>query len=186
MRFPFDWRNPIGYLIALSSQFIADTYFFIFVACVIAFGLGIFLFLLAAAKDIKTDLRLLNKCAKITKNQLRSLKRLSDFIEFHLRLNELSNCSNYRGVCRGRQEGIWFHYSKISSFFITVFSVRNVTLRRRIYTSFGEKRTILSTFYSSKDFSHQNKAEKILNIKKKFFQSYLWLKKFNPMFLVLF
>lgn len=72
LRFPFDWRNPIGYLIALSSQFIADTYFFIFVACVVAFGLGIFLFLLAAAKDIKTDLRLLNKCAKLTKNQLRT------------------------------------------------------------------------------------------------------------------
>lgn len=98
LRFPFDWRNPIGYLVALTLQYTANVRFFKLVACLVATGLGAFSFELSMTTHVKTDLKLINESAKMKENRLSTLKRLSEFIEFHSRLKELSILTNYMTV----------------------------------------------------------------------------------------
>lgn len=94
-RLPFDWRNPIGYLVVITLQYTANVYFFPFAACLVAYALGILLHVLSVATDIKTDLKMINENAKIKQNRLMTLERLFEFIEFHSKLKELSIRASY-------------------------------------------------------------------------------------------
>ena len=91
LRYPFNWRNPITYFVAISYQYYTAIYLFRFVACLISFGLGIFLFAISATNDIKNDLKLMNDKAKTKRNRVRILKCLSSFVQFHSAVKKLSN-----------------------------------------------------------------------------------------------
>lgn len=89
-RLPFDWKNPMGYGIALVIQFIAVIFIFNVVGGVTSFGIGYYLFANATIKEFKSSIHLLEDSAKENGELLRALNRFAEFIEWHSILNQLS------------------------------------------------------------------------------------------------
>lgn len=80
IRYPFDWKNPVGYFFAVALQFIALTYCILLFSCTIFVGIGCSLLLVSVTnKDIADDLKFVNKNAK--QHRLLALNRLCGFIE---------------------------------------------------------------------------------------------------------
>lgn len=63
-RYPIDWKNPIGYLIIAATQFIMNTYNFFFMATLMSFGIGGYLFLITVNKDMQLNLISIGKICK--------------------------------------------------------------------------------------------------------------------------
>lgn len=59
--------------------------------CLINFGLGIFLFAIATIDGVNGYLKMINEKAKIGKERAKTLKLLSNFVEYHLALMQLSD-----------------------------------------------------------------------------------------------
>lgn len=92
-RFPFNWRNLIVYLVVVILQYVILTQFFVLGAGLVFAGVGSFLFAVTATKDLKKNLRSFNKCAILAKNRSRILSQLSDSVELHSALKQLSKYS---------------------------------------------------------------------------------------------
>ena len=60
----------------------------------ITFGIGTFLIVVAALKEVRDDLKKINDLAKFEKNQTEALSCLGDFIEVHNRMTQLSDFSH--------------------------------------------------------------------------------------------
>ena len=93
LRFPFDWKNPFGYFIAVIFEYIVTVNAFILGSAMIPFGLGAFLIALAALEEARDDLKKINDSAKLKENQLETLTRLGNFTQIHGRLMQLSTFS---------------------------------------------------------------------------------------------
>lgn len=89
-RFLFDWRNPIGYLIAVTIQYIQASYLFLFAATMVSAGIGYYLLGMAIATEIKVGLNSMSESAKLDENQLQMIEQLRDIVEIHSFLYELS------------------------------------------------------------------------------------------------
>lgn len=92
-RFPFDTKNPEGYLAAFSLQYVHLAYEVFFVANLATLALGAFLFALTAIKDLKGILRSIDAhCveSKTTDEQLLALNQIRQFVEMHSGLKQLS------------------------------------------------------------------------------------------------
>lgn len=89
-RYPFDWKNPIGYFVAVTFQYISAVYLFTFTNCLIFFGIGSFIFEHSATNDLKNDLKSSNGIVKIKRKRAQVLDRVSDFIQFYSKLKQLS------------------------------------------------------------------------------------------------
>ena len=104
-RFPFDWMNPVGYLIPMVLQYVQVTYEFSLIACLVSFALGAFLYAICFVKDVKISLNLLNedwrKSRKYKRNiahkrlqthkaKLKMSKQLCNLVECHGILKKFS------------------------------------------------------------------------------------------------
>lgn len=90
-RFPFDWNNPIGYLIAVTLEYIILAYEFFVVACLVGLGIGANLLGILVIKDIQSIVQSINSEAKATKNQSNDLKILfSEHIDAQRVASQLS------------------------------------------------------------------------------------------------
>lgn len=83
--FPFNWRNPVGYVIAVAWECVSVFIFLRFLACMLPMMLACFLLAFSMTKDWKGDLRALNKTAN-TKH----FKQLIEFVRSHSNAKELS------------------------------------------------------------------------------------------------
>lgn len=90
LRFPFDWKNPFGYSIATITEFWGIAYALKLTAILHSIGLGMFLISIAEIKDIKNQLRQINKWAKAEENPIRILTKLTELIQYHSDVKELS------------------------------------------------------------------------------------------------
>lgn len=81
-RFPFEWKNPIGYLIAFPMEVILITCAAISGALATDIGIGINLILIAMGKDVEADMLSINQ--SITNHPKRSdiVKQFKDFVRF--------------------------------------------------------------------------------------------------------
>lgn len=91
-RFPFDSKQPMGYVIAFTLQVLLAMCLFTITAACIAVGFGTFLLTISVTKDIKDDFILINKIAKIKKKHAPALKRLTELIQYHSDAKQLSEC----------------------------------------------------------------------------------------------
>lgn len=96
-RYLFDWKNQLGYLFVIASQYIAIDCCLIFVSCIISFGVENTLWAFLTIEDIKRDLKLIKGNASAKENRSLSLNHLGDFIQNHLITTGLSVSS------------LWFH-----------------------------------------------------------------------------
>lgn len=88
--FPFNWRNPFGFFLAVSIQYIICTYVFIFVSCTVDLGFGTFLLVTTFTKDIENNARTINECGKNEKTHSQTLETISTFIQSYLDVKQLS------------------------------------------------------------------------------------------------
>lgn len=56
LRFPFDWANPIGFLLSIAVHYAMYTYALKICACEIALGIGLYLHMIAMIKCFKQNL----------------------------------------------------------------------------------------------------------------------------------
>lgn len=83
-RFPFNWKSPIGYLIAVALQFQMGFLPLRYMQCFLNFAIAAFLFSFSTVKDFKNDIIRFDKIAKSKhKTQLAIMGKL----------NELGICS---------------------------------------------------------------------------------------------
>lgn len=89
-RFPFNWRNPFGFCMAVYIQYITCKYILIFVSCTISLGIGPFLLMITLTEDIEINARAVNACAKNEKTQSQTLQKISVFIQSYSSAKQLS------------------------------------------------------------------------------------------------
>lgn len=82
-RFPFDWKNPRGYLIALILTYLLHRNLVYFLVCMLNNGIGGFMLTISLTKEIKTDLSSFSTLVKSDPNPMMYFKPLYDLIDFH-------------------------------------------------------------------------------------------------------
>lgn len=100
-RFPYDWQNPVGYLVAVSIQLFTATIAFRYIGCFTLLAFGGFMFALAIVQILKDVLLSINNLAsfknrnhKLAKNEkLRKniYEKLFQFIQMHAHLQQWVN-----------------------------------------------------------------------------------------------
>lgn len=88
---PFDWKNPIGYLIAVILQLIVTLYSMCYMGSFLSLAFGTFLFTISIAKDLKSILISINKRVNKKPKNSQLLKLLIKFHQLHTDLKQLSN-----------------------------------------------------------------------------------------------
>lgn len=89
-RFPFDWNNPFGYLIAVILQVAPLLISLHHVACLLSLALGAFLFTVTTEGFMKTDLKSIIKMANANKSESDIFEQLTSVVRTHGRLKQLS------------------------------------------------------------------------------------------------
>lgn len=93
-RFPFDWKNPCGYLIAFGLICSGGFYLVYFASCIISLFIGTSFVLVSIIKDMKLDLRSLQ--IEEGKGKAEEFKQtLFEFVDLYCETRELSkmNCT---------------------------------------------------------------------------------------------
>lgn len=116
-RYPFDWRSPIGYLIAFATQFIVVLHLSHFGALCVRMIIGVYLLTSVFHTDLEKNLKFFNKNAKQKVNQPTVFKKFADLIDFHAFLVQLSV---WNQCCKCVQSKSRI-YSFTSSYFLDSF-----------------------------------------------------------------
>lgn len=88
-RFPFNWKNPCGYLIAFSLQYAGVYYLMVFACCFVNFFVEVSFILSSMIEDVKEDMRPLQvENGKGTVEDFR--QKLFDFMDLYSGIRELS------------------------------------------------------------------------------------------------
>lgn len=88
-RLPFDWTNPVGYLIAFSLEYAIFSYEYFVITCTLALCVGSYCFAIAMTKELKRILNSIN--VEAHDNQSKELQTLfSEFIYTHGNVKQLS------------------------------------------------------------------------------------------------
>lgn len=90
LRYPFDWKNPFGFLICAALQYRMILHSLRLLACVLSLALGAFLFAISMVKELKSELITINEMAKRKKTRPGVAKKLYNFLEVHTDLKRLS------------------------------------------------------------------------------------------------
>lgn len=90
-RFPFETTNPLGYVVVVVFQYIVFIYAMSILSCLTTFGIDAYMFAVSVTKDITIRLHAVNRCVISEEHQSTIFEHLSDFIQIHSRLKELSN-----------------------------------------------------------------------------------------------
>lgn len=98
-RFPFNWRNPFGYSIAVCVEYFVCTYILIFVSCIISLGIGPFLLVTTITEDIENNAHVINECGENENTASQTLEKLSAFIQSYLSAKQLSVLSAFGSIC---------------------------------------------------------------------------------------
>lgn len=81
-RLPFDWKNPLGYLIAIYLQFIVVSMPLRYMGCFVTLALTSFLIGMCFADDMKNDLKSIDENAKVKLPKTTIYKQLTEMINF--------------------------------------------------------------------------------------------------------
>lgn len=90
-RFPFDWRNPYGYLAAVLIQCVATLYLFLFATCTLPIAFGVYMLSRTIAKDLMICINSINDRAQMKGNEVAIIKQFFKILEMHSFLLELSS-----------------------------------------------------------------------------------------------
>lgn len=95
-RFPFDSKNPTGYLAAAFIQFCFAIYPFQYSGCFMSIAFGAFMFITNFIEIMENELRSINKMSNDhSRYRKKMCERLSAFIWTHANLKQLSGRLHY-------------------------------------------------------------------------------------------
>lgn len=89
-RLPFDYKSPLGFLLAIAIQYTMLVYALLFGSCVVALGIGFFLYEMAASKCIKTTLFSINRNIHAETDAAQIMEQLIEFLQFDSQHEQLS------------------------------------------------------------------------------------------------
>lgn len=92
-RFPFNWENPSGYLVAFLAEVILITCAAIAGVLATDFGIGINLILISMAKDVEADMLSINQVIENRPKRSQAVKQFKDFIRLCSDSKQLSESS---------------------------------------------------------------------------------------------
>lgn len=81
-RYPFNWRTPLGYFIAVILQLISVSLPMRYIGCFVSFALAGFVIALALAKDMKGHIKLFDEYAKAKLPERTVYHQLAELIRF--------------------------------------------------------------------------------------------------------
>lgn len=92
-RFPFDFKNPIGYLIVVMVEYAILGYEYFIISCTLALGIGLYSLVISIAKEIQSILQSISektqaKANPSTQSQLTNL--FIEYINAHADIKQLS------------------------------------------------------------------------------------------------
>lgn len=93
-RFPFNWKTPIGYLVAVALQIIVASFPLRYLSCFMTFPLGGHLFTVTIANDVIADMKSINDDVKIWKSETYIYTKLLELIHLHSDGKQLSGTTN--------------------------------------------------------------------------------------------
>lgn len=89
-RFPFDWRNPIGYMIAFAIEYLSFFCVVRVAVCLTTFIPGTFWILISITDDLKCDFNTVNELAKSEGSRLQITEKFYELISFQSDAKQLS------------------------------------------------------------------------------------------------
>lgn len=89
-RLPFDWKNPMGYLLAVALQYTVSTYIFFLLAGFSALAIGSYFIGLTGAKEIRICIFETNRRLQTKYERAYIHRFIFIFIQWHSRLKQLS------------------------------------------------------------------------------------------------
>lgn len=94
LRIPFESKNPFGFLIAVTLQYIIVGYELSVIACMLSLGIGAFMFAIASTEEINRSLNDFNKVMNgdgqgSSDNRSYFLEQFSTFIVAHSTVKQL-------------------------------------------------------------------------------------------------
>lgn len=89
-RFPFDSKNPTGYLLAVALEYIGNTLIYCFVADLVALGVAGLLFTLSMVEVAENNFNLLNKTIKRNGTPLEFHQKIRYTIQLHSNAKQFS------------------------------------------------------------------------------------------------
>lgn len=115
MWFPFDTKNPKGFLTAVFIQYIFLINILLAVKCLVVFVFATCLMLFSLAKDVKHNFQAINNNAKCEKDRAQIVNEFSQFAQLHSKSMQLSpKISKNKKKAQGKLIG-WFRcYSPFS------------------------------------------------------------------------
>lgn len=112
LRFPFDWKNPLGYLVAFILICIINLNIVIFMMCNLCLGIEVYALITSFTKDIKYELSAFSRMAR---SELNLSKRLFGIVHFHSTVKRFDK-SNFDYIPRTQFsfDFFWFSFSFLS------------------------------------------------------------------------
>lgn len=89
-RMPYNMNTPVGFLIAISHEFLMYLYVAMVGTCVITLGIGSYIYGIAMSKCIKGSIFSISRHSHCKKNPSRVFKRIVEFVHYHSRKKMLS------------------------------------------------------------------------------------------------
>lgn len=93
-RYPFDWRNPFGYLIAAALEYLGHLVASITMASVVHFHIGSDVIFFWLTKDVKHDFTHINEKARAAESDRELINEFNALIPFHSNAIELSKANS--------------------------------------------------------------------------------------------
>lgn len=96
---PFDWKSPIGYLIAVLLELVVALYPMCYLGSFLSLAVGSFIFATAVTKDLDGTLASIKKLAKKKRQNSQLFKQFAKFYQLHTDLKQLSQSICIVCVC---------------------------------------------------------------------------------------
>lgn len=133
-RFPFDWKNPVGYLVAVAIQYRVVSVSYRYLSYFLSLAVVFISTSMSIAEDTVSDIRSICENVRI-KHQSRSIyKQLAELIDFtnqkrYLRLNLFSQIKrNWSQQFRNIQVTICWNLFRLFRYFIQIYRVTLIAL----------------------------------------------------------
>lgn len=96
-RFPFNWKDPFFYALAMAVEYLVTMDLFYFISCLTTLKIGTLLYTITITEDIKRSVHSINTNGRLKKN-VQIFTELTNFVQFHLEARQLSTAQEVKSI----------------------------------------------------------------------------------------
>lgn len=97
-RFPFNWKDPFFYALAMAVEYLVTMDLFYFISCLTTLKIGTLLYTITITEDIKRSLHSINTNGRLKKKHVQIFTELTNFVQFHLEARQLSTAQEVKSI----------------------------------------------------------------------------------------